>query len=181
MDTIGVDGLGLAWTELLEQCTRQDESSVSLWWALGVPSGDGEVTAHFDAIADNASIVVTRYSGVDAAEPFGPGPAWVAGNANGLDGACSGGVDTDVYALPMATTRYASVVVGAIASPTRHTEGDGWTEVTERRTGSGPLQAGLAIVEREVPVPSPLRVEGELSDEVDWAASAVELHRQQFM
>jgi len=178
LDTVQVTGLGLDWSELVEQCTRQGESAVSLWWALGVPSGDTLVTATLEGVAENATIIASRYSGVDAAEPLGPVPTLVSGNANGIDGACSAGVDTDFYALPLTTVEYESVVHAAIASTTRHSAGEGWTEITERRTGSGPHLAGLAIMEMEVPSPSAISVEGELDDEKDWAVAAVEIHAQ---
>jgi hypothetical protein len=181
VDTLQVTGLGLDWSELVEQCTRQGESAVSLWWALGVPSGDEPVTATLDDMAENATIIVSRYSGVDAADPFGSVPSLVSGNANGVDGACSGGVDTDEYELPLTTAQYGSVVHAAIASTTRHSPGDGWTEITERRTGSGPHLAGLAVTEKEVSSPGEIEVEGELADEMDWALAAVELHPQQIV
>jgi hypothetical protein len=181
VDTLQVAGLGLDWSELVEQCTRQGESAVSLWWALGIPSADEPVTATFDDVAVNASIIVSRYSGVDAAEPFGALPSLVSGNANGVDGACSGGIDTDEYELPLTTVAYDSVVHAAIASATRHYPGDGWTEITEQRTGSGPHLAGLAVTEKEVSSPDEIEVEGELADEKDWAAAAVELRPQQLV
>jgi hypothetical protein len=179
-DVVELTGLGLDWTELVEQCTRQGQSAVSLWWALGLPSDETHVTAMLSDVVANASIIVTRYSGVDAVEPFGPLPSLVSGNANGIDGACSGGIDTKVYALPLTTTDYESLVHAAIASTSRHYPGDDWSEIAEQRTGSG-HRANLAVMEKEIPVPGVILVEGELADEMDWAMAAVELHPQQLV
>jgi hypothetical protein len=179
-DVVDVTGLGLDWTELAEQCTRQGVSSVSLWWALGLPSEETYVTATFSDVVSNASIIVTRYSGVDAAQPFGPDPNLVSGNANGLDGACGGGIDTKVYSLPLTTTDHESLVHAAIASTSRHYPGDGWSEIAEQRTGIG-HRANLAVTEKEIPAPGAILVEGRLADEEDWAVAAVELHPQQLV
>jgi hypothetical protein len=181
VDALGVGGLGLVWNELVTQCTGRNESEVSLWWALGVPSGEGSVTATLADVATNATIVVTRYSGVDAAAPLGSTPNVLAGNVHGQGGACSGGIRTSSYALPHATVEWGSVVHAAVASTTRHNPGDDWTEITERRTGSGSELAGLAVMERSVRGPGALSVEGRLSDDADWAVVAVEIRRQELL
>ncbi|NIQ20723.1 MAG: hypothetical protein GTN95_11270, partial [Gammaproteobacteria bacterium] len=119
----GVSGLGLAWSEVATQCSGRNATGVSVWRALGTPSGDGAVTATLDSQAASAVLTVTRYSGVDAASLGNV----VTANSHGPGGGCSGGTDSDSYSFDLQVTQDGAVVYGAAALRSRqHSPGSGY-------------------------------------------------------
>jgi hypothetical protein len=118
-----VSGLGLSWTLVQAQCGGRSQTGVAVWMALGVPSGNGPVTATLAKAARHAVIAVSRYSGVDTADPLGN---VMSGNTMGINGACSGGTDTAAYALTLPMTVDGAAVYGAVSIRQRtHTPGLG--------------------------------------------------------
>ena len=94
----------------------------------------------------------------------------------GVNGACSGGVDSTAYSVSLTTTVSDSVAYGAVAMRSRtHTPGSGYTERTEVMQGSGGEAAGEAVMDRSVASASTVPVNGTFSGTVDWAVVAVEL------
>ncbi|HEY7449040.1 MAG TPA: choice-of-anchor D domain-containing protein [Vicinamibacterales bacterium] len=167
-----VTGLGLTWTRAAAQCGGRSRTAIELWWAQGAAT-TGSVTATLASAPDTAEIVVARYSGVAATNPVSP---LVAGNTNGVNGGCSGGDDQPAYSLGVTTTVSQAVVVGAVAIRYRtHTPGSGYTEQAEVALGSGGSVAGIALVDRSVPVVSSLLLNGAFDGDVDWAVIGVEL------
>src|SRR5207344_2023438 len=128
----------------------------------------GAVTATLMSAATNTVLAVTRYSNVAATDAVGP---LVAGNTNGINGACAGGIDSAAYSLAVTTSVNQALVVGAVARLNRtHTPGSGYTERVEAVRGTGTTTAGVAIVDRSVPVAMSLPLNGSLSGGVaDWA------------
>jgi hypothetical protein len=171
-----VSGLGLSWTLVQAQCGGRSQTGVTVWMALGVPSGNGSVTATLAKVTGNAVITVSRYSGVNIAAPLGN---VMSGNTVGINGACSGGTDTAAYALTLPMTVDSAVVYGAVAIRNRtHTPGTGYTEQAEIHQGSGGDMAGLAVEGNPVAVAAPVTVNGLFSNSVDWAIVAVEIKPQ---
>jgi hypothetical protein len=171
-----VSGLGLSWTLVQAQCGGRSQTGVTVWMALGVPSGNGSVTATLAKVTGNAVITVSRYSGVNIAVSLGN---VMSGNTVGINGACSGGTDTAAYALTLPMTVDGSVVYGAVAIRNRtHTPGTGYTEQAEIHQGSGGDMAGLAVEGNSVAVAAPVTVNGLFSNSVDWAVVAVEIKPQ---
>jgi hypothetical protein len=83
-----VSGLGLTWSLVDRQCGGRNQDMVEVWSALGTPTGDGIVTAAFDVAEHNAVISVSRYSGVNTADPIGavnPPAAFENGARSGTD------------------------------------------------------------------------------------------------
>ncbi|MFQ5946682.1 MAG: Ig-like domain-containing protein, partial [Anaerolineae bacterium] len=168
-----VSGLGLSWTEGRGQCAGRNQTGVAVWWALGVPTGDGPVTATLAGTPKNAVIAVSRYSGVDPAMPVGN---VVSANTNGTEGACSGGSDNAAYSLTLDTTVDGAVVYGAAAPRHKtHTPGAGYTERAEIHYGSGGSVAGMAVEDRVVATASPVVVDGAFGGSVDWAVVGLEI------
>ena len=168
-----VTGLGLTWTPVAAQCAGRDQTGVALWWAQGAAT-TGAVTATLMSAATNTVLAVTRYSNVAATDAVGP---LVAGNTNGINGACAGGIDSAAYSLAVTTSVNQALVVGAVARLNRtHTPGSGYTERVEAVRGTGTTTAGVAIVDRSVPVAMSLPLNGSLSGGVaDWAVIGAEL------
>jgi hypothetical protein len=168
-----VSGLGLTWTLVKAQCAGRNQTRVEVWKAIGTPTGSGVVTATLSAAPSNAVIEVSRYSAVNASTPIGN---VVSANTKGVNGVCSGGVDTASYSVNLATAVANSVVYGAVAMRNRaHTPGSGYTERAEVMQGSSGEAAGEAVMDRTVATPATLAVNGGFSGTVDWAVVAVEL------
>lgn len=167
-----VTGLGVTWTRVAAQCGGRSRTGIELWWAQGAAT-TGSVTATLESASDAAEIAVARYSGVAATNPVSP---LVAGNTNGVNGSCSGGSDQSAYSLGVTTTASQAVALGVVAIRYRtHTPGSGYTERAEVAIGSGGSVAGIALVDRSVPVASSLLLNGSFDGDVDWAVIGVEL------
>ncbi|MGH7492779.1 MAG: InlB B-repeat-containing protein [bacterium] len=169
----GVSGLGLSWTLVKAQCAGRNLTGVEVWMAQGTPSGNGIVTATLASTPSNAVIAVSRYSGVNAEDPVGNS---ASANTNGINGLCSGGVDTSFYSFNLSTTADDAVVYGAVAIRSRvHIPGAGYTERAELLQGTLGAIAGVAVEEKPVATPSTVTVNGSFNGIVDWAAVAVEI------
>lgn len=167
-----VTGLGVTWTRVAAQCGGRSRTGIELWWAQGAAT-TGSVTATLESASDAAEIAVARYSGVAATNPVSP---LVAANTNGVNGSCSGGSDQTTYSLGVTTTASQAVALGVVAIRYRtHTPGSGYTERAEVAIGSGGSVAGIALVDRSVPVASSLLLNGSFDGDVDWAVIGVEL------
>ena len=169
----GVSGLGLTWTLVQAQCSGRNQTSVEVWTAQGTPSANGTVTATLATVPSNAVIAVSRYSGAAAIGSV------VSGNTLGLNGACSGGRDTNAYSLNLGTTVNGAVVYGAVATRhLTHTPGAGYLERAEVHQGSGGKTAGVAVEDKDVAAPATVTLEGSFSGTVDWAVVAAEIKPQ---
>lgn len=168
-----VTGLGLSWFLVGEQCSARGMTGVSVWRAIGDPSSADTVTASFAAAPTNATITVSRYAGIDAAEPLG---ALASANTNGLDGACLGGSDTSSYTFDLITNEVRSLVFSAAAMRNRkHTPSPDYTERVETLQGSGGDSASLAVQDALLDTPQTVSVSGSFNSSTDWAVLAVEI------
>jgi hypothetical protein len=171
--TVAVSGLGLVWTELVDQCAGRSQTGISLWWARGTPAASGPVAATLASAPSNAALAVTRYAGVNATTPVG---ARLGVNTNGTAGGCSNGVDSASYSFSLGTAVPNALVHAAVGIRQRtHTPGTGYTERVEIVQGSGGDAAGLAAMDRAFASPGAANVAGSISSAVDWAAAAVEV------
>ncbi len=170
---IGVSGLGLTWTLVQAQCSGRNQTSVEVWTARGTPNANGTVTATLAKVPSNAVIAVSRYSGAAAIGSV------VSGNTLGLNGACSGGRDTNAYSFNLGTTVNGAVVYGAVATRhLTHTPGAGYLERAEVHQGSGGKTAGVAVEDKDVAAPAAATIDGSFSGTVDWAVVAAEIKPQ---
>ncbi|MFQ5857927.1 MAG: hypothetical protein ACE5LU_20165 [Anaerolineae bacterium] len=168
-----LSGLGLTWTSVQVQCAGRGQTGVEVWMAQGAPTSNDTVSAILASIPSNAVIAVSRYSGVDTANPIGN---VVSGNTNGTAGACSGGSDSDTYLFDLTATVDGAVVYGAAAMrQRRHTPGAGYTERAEVTQGSGGGTAGVAVQDETVASAATVAVDGAFDKSVDWAVVAVEI------
>jgi hypothetical protein len=169
----GVSGLGLTWTLVKKQCAGRGSTMVEVWMALGTPSSDGPVTAHFPAAPSNAVITVLRYSGVYDVDPIGN---VVSFSTNGEDGSCTGGTDTGNYSFNLTTTTNDAVVCAAAALRSKtHAPGTGYTGRAEITEGTPNAAAGIAVMDKTVASTSTVAVNGALSGATDWSVVAVEI------
>jgi uncharacterized repeat protein (TIGR02543 family) len=177
-----VTGLGLTWTLVKSICSGNNSTTdMDVWMAQatpggGTPSDNGVVTATFWSAPSTAVIAVSRYSGVAAANPIGN---VIAGNVNGLDGSCSGGVDGSSYSFNLTTTVNDAVIYGAVALKARtHTPGAGYAERLEFQYPHAVNPIGVAVEGKSVASASTVTVNGSFDGPVDWAVVAVEIKPQ---
>ncbi len=171
-DVSTITGLGLTWTRVAAQCSGRDQTGIELWWAQGTAT-IGTVTATLASAPGNALIAVARYSDV---APTNPVALLVAGNTNGVGGACTGGTDSANYSFNVTTSQSNSVVFGAVTLRTKtHTPGSGYAEEAEMAQGTGPNMVTMALVERAVSTVTSLPLNGTLSGAVDWAVIGIEV------
>jgi hypothetical protein len=176
VDTTAVSGLGLAWSELADQCAARNQEGIAVWWALGQPTASEPVTASLAGSPNNAVIAVSRYSGVDPSAPVGTP---ISGNTDGVGGACSGGSDSVSYSFPLTTTVSDAIVYAATGMRSRsHTPGAGYTERAELLVGSGGSAASLAVMDQTFAAPATVDVDGSFNASVDWAMAAVEIRQK---
>ena len=169
----GVSGLGLGWNLVQEQCSGEGQTGVSVWQALGTPTGDGTVTATLASSVNNAVIAVTRYSDVRGSAAV---TSVVQGNTNGIDGTCSGGSNTSSYSFIVTTTGTNSRVYGTVGKRNRfHTPGAGYVERAEVQSGNGNSAAGVAVEDAPVAAPSSVTVNGSFNAGADWAFVGLEI------
>jgi hypothetical protein len=169
-----VTGLGLTWTLVKSICSGNNSTTgMDVWMAQGTPSGNGTVVATFWSAPSTAVIAVSRYSGVAAANPIGN---VIAGNANGLDSACTGGVDGNSYSFNLTTTVNDAVIYGAVALKARtHTPGAGYAERLEFQYPHAINPIGVAVEGKSVASASTVMVNGSFDGPVDWAMVAMEI------
>jgi hypothetical protein len=173
-DVASVDGLGLTWTLVEEQCSGRGTTGVSLWMAQGIATASGPVSAQFGGTPNNAVISVARYSGVKKFDPVG---AIASANRNGAQGACTAGVDTATYSTDVDASSDGAVIFSAAAIRQRtHTPGAGYTEIDEIRTGAtGGSTAAIATQQRTLTSAGTVPADGSFNNTVDWAVVAVEI------
>ncbi len=173
VDVTAVDGLGLNWSRVQQQCAARGQTSVEVWIGQGVPTTSESVTATFASSVTSASIAVARYSGADLNTPIGN---IANGNSLGLAGACSGGTDSPAYSFNLTTTTTGSVVFGAATLRNRsHTSGAGYIERAELESGTGGDATTLAVQDQSVTIPGSIALNGAFSSSVDWAVVGFEL------
>jgi hypothetical protein len=157
-------------------CSGNNSTLMEVWMAQGSPSGADAVTATFASAPSSAVIAVSRYSGVAAANPIGN---VIGGNSNGLDGACTSGVDGNAYSFDLTTTVNDAVIYGAAALKARtHEPGAGYAERLEFQHPHAVNPIGVAIVGKSVASASTVTVNGTFSGPVDWAMVALEIKPQ---
>ncbi|MBZ0266572.1 fibronectin type III domain-containing protein, partial [bacterium] len=168
-----VTGLGLTWTPVTDQCGARGQTGVAVWSAQGTPTGSGAVSATLDAAAENAVMVVSRYTNVS---PFQPMGNVLSANTLGMNGTCLGGVDGISYSLDI-TAALDSALVYSVAAHRNpgHTPGPGYTERMEIHQGTLGAQAGASVQERTVGTASTVPVDGSFDGPVDWAVVAIEI------
>jgi hypothetical protein len=170
---LSVSGLGLTWTRVAAQCGARGQTGLDVWMAIGVPSGDGPVSATIADGAKNAVLLVSRYSGVDPASPLGN---VASANTNGMAATCSGGTDNPAYSLDLNTDVDRAVIYAAAAMRNKeHTPGAGFQERAEVLQGSSGSAASAAVMDRTVDTAQTVTVNGTFSADVDWAAIALEI------
>ncbi len=92
---------------------------------------------------------MARYSGVSSTTPVAP---LVAGNTNGINGACANGMDSAAYSFNVTTNQANALVFGVVAMRTQtNTPGAGYTERAEMTQSTGANMVSIAFIDRAVP------------------------------
>jgi hypothetical protein len=170
-----LSGLGLTWTRVATQCAGRSQTGIELWWAQG-SAISGEVTASLVSAPNNAVIAVARYAGVATTSPLTP---LVTGNTNGVNGDCDNATDTANYIFNVTPGGSNSLVVGAVALRNKkHDSGSGYATRIEVSHGTAGDVAGIAFVDRVVPLATTMPLNGRLNSAVDWAVIGAELRSE---
>ena len=174
-DVTGVTGLGLTWTQVVEQCSGRGQERTEIWRStIGSPS-TGTVTATLGAGEEGLVISVSRFSGIDTTSPIGnTGRANTFGQGSTT---CSGGSDTTTYSTDITTTVDNAMIYGAVSLEERsHTAGFGYTEIDERNSGTSATNTAGLATERKIQVyPGATIANGSFPANVDWSSAAVEI------
>jgi hypothetical protein len=166
-----VAGMGLTWNPLRAQCSARSETGVDVWVGQGVPSA-GNVQVAFNVPVENATLLVSRFAGIDPATPLG---AVLSGNSNGVNGDCSGGTDNAIYDFELTSSEAGGLLVAAVAPRDReHLAGAGWGALAAVAQGDSSRRAALALVGRAT-APGQEKVEGGFDAPADWAVVAFEI------
>ena len=137
-------GLGLTWERVDKQCGGRDQTGTDLWYAIGLVSQGGPVTATLTGSPRNVVIAALRFSGA-----IGIGNV-TSGNTNGVDGLCEAGSDSDRYSFSLEAADGA-VVLSAVAARNRtHLPGSGFASVSEVVSGSGGQVASISVAIKNV-------------------------------
>jgi hypothetical protein len=170
-----ISGLGLTWTRVATQCAGRSQTGIELWWAQGSATS-GQVTASLVSVPNSAVIAVARYAGVVATGPLTP---LVTGNTNGVNGNCGNATDTATYLFNVTPSGSNSLVVGAVALRNKiHNSMSGYATRIEVSHGAAGNVAGIAFVDRVVPLATTTPLNGTLNSPVDWAVIGAELRSE---
>jgi len=168
-----VSGLGLTWTLVDAQCAGRSQTDIEVWMAQGVPAASGIVTATFATAPVNAVITVSRYSGVATTSPVG---AIVSGNTNGINGSCSGGIDSDAFSFNITASLSGAAIYAAVAPRSRIlTPNNPYILRNATYQGTGGGRVGVAIQDRNVEPAATVPVGGSFNGTTDWSVIAVEI------
>lgn len=172
-----VAGGGLTWTLVKAQCSARAQTRVEVWKATGAGTA-GAVTATLASSANAATIIVSRYTGVDQTTPV---PTSVGYNTLGLNGACSGGSDNANLTGSITTANNNSFVDVAANSRTDTTYADTATWTTPANGADVTVGAGgdVTTLSAEYKLIAAAGAttfggSGNVSS-VDWCAVAVEI------
>ncbi|MHA2100664.1 MAG: DUF2341 domain-containing protein [Candidatus Kariarchaeaceae archaeon] len=179
-DTTTVTGLGLTWTELIDQPAGRSATGISVWWAQGSAT-TGTVSAVMSAVPSSSmAMQVHRFSNVDPSDPIG---TYLASNTNGIGGSGTGGTDDAFPTLDITTTSRNSMMFGASAIRMRTmTPGIGYTEIAFNTAGSSGGTTGIVTQYKTVVAPESITisVDGTLTSDTDWAVAGIEILATRF-
>lgn len=172
----GVSGLGLKWAPLQTQCSAQGHIEIEVWHAIGKALEDTPVLAHFTSATKFAGLIVSQYTGVDVQSPIA---AVVSANANGLGGACKGGIDEQNYAFAVQTTHAdAALFHAVVAHRQRHTPAPRFVERAQITAGTSGYGFAAAVQDFDAAEVGQIEVTGQFDKPADWASVTVELRAE---
>lgn len=172
-DVTSVSGLGLTWTERIEQCGGRNTNGVHVWTAYGSTTG-GQVTVDFATATQAASIIANRFSGVDPTQPVA---AVSSQNTNGSGGGCSGGTDGNSPQVSVTTLDPDSMVIASTSMRNRQiAAADSEYQFVEYNSaGSGGGMTNLTQHSRILATAGSDAVEHLLTGGTDWVMTGLVL------
>ncbi len=154
-----VSGLGLTWTQVIQQNSPDNNRAVGIWYAIGTPTGNSVVTASFSAVAALSHISVSRFSNVNPTTPI---QAFLGSSAN--DSAPStGGLSATNKGMVVFATEYDNA--------TTFTPGAGYTTISAEfgNEGLGVMRKAVVATGTETPTST-------INANKNWAGIAVTLN-----
>jgi hypothetical protein len=120
---------------------------MTLYWAYGSVTG-GNLNVNLSGTSLANWIVVGVYDGVNASTPIG---SVVKANTNGINGACTGGVNSSALSIPI-TSDTNSTVFGVSTNPQNQGYNPNppgtWTETSDNAQGTAPNGLRTASMRR---------------------------------
>jgi hypothetical protein len=171
-----VDGLGLVWTKGAAQCSGKSAARTEIWWAYGLPTSSGKVSATFTNTTNlkSAVIAVTAYSG--AALPLANISSKNSIGVNTLS--CTGGTDQKIYTNSFFNSASGSMIFGAVSlRQYSHSPDSGITEIGEVHSSvsNNGDNSGIAVVEKYAQAKSIQTISGAFSQTNDYAYIGLEI------
>jgi hypothetical protein len=168
----GVSGLGLTWTQAVNQCSARNAQGLQIWYAKGSPSSADQVTATFGVSTQVGIISVSRYSGVDSVVSF---IDQHGENHLGVNGPCTGGVDSRPAKITMNPTTLNSVKVVAVNSRTRSLTAfpSTYTKIAGVQSGTSGAATVLSVFNSSVTTVASDAASFDLSGTTDWATAGL--------
>ena len=164
----GVSGLGLTWAQVASKTADGGFNRTEVWAGSGTATLTGIVTASLSAAADNAVIAVSRFSGVDLADPIETTATQGTGTpSTAVSGVVNANENNDrVYSAVGMRRRTA-------------TPGSGFTEHADLRTGTTANDAALQVQSKLTSgAPGNQTCDATITDGTsDWALVMVVLNK----
>ena len=158
-----VDGLGLTWTRIIEQCNGTSNERLEVWSGRGnTMGGDVDIELSGDPFGVAASVVQVANVATLAGQ----------GSSSSANGGCAFGVPGNSYSWTYTPQSASSLLLAA--TTTRggdHGPGTGWTEIQE----VGTQNTKHGIMTQENISTSDVTVSGTLSQWRNWASMVLEL------
>lgn len=153
----GVVGLGLTWTQLTTEPSDDGQRTIDLWYAIGTVTGNGVVTANFNASPIHSHISVTRYSNVNSITPILDFDVGQANNSSPT--------------TPALTSMDKGIAYMAVAGANRTmTAGTGYTLDSSELTNDGANSDSLSVEHKSIVGSGTETPTGTLSGNAHWAA-----------
>ncbi|MCO4794799.1 MAG: hypothetical protein KC493_13860 [Bacteriovoracaceae bacterium] len=171
---LGINGLGLSWQKLNEQCSNMDTIKTEIWYAIGDGTGTvGLITASLSNSVDSANLIVVEFENLDESSPFGSNASAnpLGENINatcGLPGISTNHIEYSVSPLGHSGKL---VTINSFQQNGNHYSGEGSTVLFQSSIDGN----NLFISEMDFSLPGEIEIEGELDTSVRWSSLSVEL------
>lgn len=172
-----MQGLGLTWSLLDEQCAGSASAGLEVWYAIGHPTDSEDLRANLNNSSAQAHLVVSRWSGVDATNPV-QSAGKANSNGNGAMAACAGATPSKDVELTGSSLTEGSYMVSATVFSNENNsivQDDSGDIVSTLNSGSNPNGLNTAISSQESQSIGAESFEATLGLATRWAALSVEI------
>ena len=176
---ITVDGLGLNWIKVQDQCGINDELNMEVWYAVGSPLASDTITATFSEEVETAIIGTMQITNFNLQNPLGAITTH-NNNGTGLDALCGQGNNSKEYNTTISTTEDSSLIISFVAFD-KNTNGNITASGTEQYavlTGSAENKLQSAATSYHAKETGEYDVSGEFEISAIWSQIVIEINPQ---